>query len=93
MRRQSCFHTAIEAEHSDDSDGSDEGFDDRDPDVCEVRLVGCSAVCANSQRDDGREPKDDAQRDELENCVPSALSRGLAKELGCSVGRGSTLSH
>lgn len=54
-----CLHMLVELEGGNYCNGSDEDFEDSDPDVCVMDAVGTFAVDASSHRYDGCDPEDD----------------------------------
>jgi hypothetical protein len=73
MLRQSCLVLSIEFQCADNGNGSDDDFDNGEPDVREVDAVGGFAVCSDCERDDGCDPDDESGWDELQNTIPEAL--------------------
>lgn len=63
----------VESQRGENGNGADDGFESRNPNVCEVHAVGLLAVCSCSEGGGGSDPEDDASGDELDHSVPLAL--------------------
>ena len=54
-----CLHFLVEFDREQYCNGSDESFEDGDPDVCVMEAVGAFAIDSASHGCDGCNPEDD----------------------------------
>jgi hypothetical protein len=67
------LHALVKTQDRDDGHDRSEHLDNTEPDMCEVRVVGCCAINICSQCNTSRCPDNDADGDELKHKVPCAL--------------------
>jgi hypothetical protein len=70
MLRQSGLVVAVESQSAENGNGSDDDFDDAEPEVCKVDAVGRFAVFADCERYGGCDPDEESSGDELQDTVP-----------------------
>ena len=73
MLLQLWLVSTVKPQTTENGDGRNKEFENRDPEMRKMYAVGLSAVLPYGKGDDRANPDDDARGDELQNAEPNAL--------------------